>query len=699
MHPRLLLRMFVRAVTLSCNCFAVRLVDVRMATVAGCNFTWKISADDIASRTSTLIKRARSTYDDIGANVHPTWDTVAQRLSYFESEYQTERNTLDFPQYVFPVREIRDAGCSAARQLSDLEVELEMRKDVFDKFVFLQKNAPPHVSPELKRYVDFKVRNGKRNGLHLPEEERKKIEALSKEENQLAIDFEHALNEENSVLEFSEEELAGCPQDFIEGLKKLDSGKRQITLKYPHYFPASEKASNPDTRKALETAFNSRCAKENQPILKRLMAIRKERSALLGFPTHADFTLEIRMAKNAANVAAFLKDVRKKLEPLRLKEQKRFLQLKKEECERLGLPYVDRIEPWDFRYYMNMAKEKDYSVNQQELKKYFPLGAVKAGVLRLYQILLGLTFSSVQTSDVWHPDVEMYSVSDTESKRLLGYFYLDLHPREGKFSHAAVFDLQPGCLVRASDASGECQRQVAVAAMVANFSGPSTPENPAFLLHDEVETFFHEFGHLMHHVCSLTETAFFSGTRVETDFVECPSQMLENWVWSKEGLEALLGQEMEPMPKEMLDCLLASRTANAGTFYSRQVLLASLDQAIHTDKWKDDPLDTYSRLSREILNIDPTPGTCMPASFGHLATGYDARYYGYMWSLVFSADLFESRFHHAPDGGCLSTTVGREYREKILQPGGSKDATEMLREFLGREPNDKAFFKLLGLGN
>uniref|UniRef100_A0A183AL25 Peptidase_M3 domain-containing protein n=1 Tax=Echinostoma caproni TaxID=27848 RepID=A0A183AL25_9TREM len=365
------------------------------------------------------------------------------------------------------------------------------------------------------------------------------------------------------------------------------------------------------------------------------------------------------------------------------------------------------LEPWDFRYYMNLAKEKDYAVDQQKLKKYFPLKAVKSGVLRLYQHLLGLTFAQVETTNVWHPDVEMYSVTDADSNTLLGYFYLDLHPREGKYSHAAVFDLQMSCLRQISGASGECENnvehQVAVSAMVANFTGPGTEQEPAYLLHDEVETFFHEFGHLMHQICARSELALFSGTRVETDFVECPSQMLENWVWTEEGLKALLGDNLtSSMPKDEMDKLLKSRNANAGTFYARQLLLAAFDQAIHTNRWKDDPQEVFVELSRRIVEIDPTPGTCMPASFQHLASGYDARYYGYMvsysvWSLVYSADLYESRFRHAPDGGCLSPTVGREYREKILKPGGTKDAIDMLRDFLGREPNKKAFFKLLGV--
>ncbi|KAA3682065.1 thimet oligopeptidase [Paragonimus westermani] len=404
------------------------------------------------------------------------------------------------------------------------------------------------------------------------------------------------------------------------------------------------------------------------------------------------------MAKTAQNVSFFLQELGQKLEPLRSKEYARLLELKREECDRLGLQFVNRLEPWDFRYYMNLAKERDYSVDRQKLKKYFPLDAVKAGVLRLYQHLLGLTFARVETTDVWHPEVEMYSVMDTEKKALLGYFYLDLHPRDGKYSHAAVFGLQPGCVRTSTTGSGEgTERQVAVAAIVTNFTGPTVQQPAVYLLHDEVRTFFHEFGHLMHHLCARADMAIFSGTFVETDFLECPSQMFENWIWTEDGLNALLGDTFDSIPPDSLHKLLASRTAGAGLFYTRLLLLASFDQAIHTSRWNDDPQEVFAELSRKMMDIDSAPGTCVPASFSHLACGYDARYYGYLWSLVFSADLYETRFSHAPNGGCLSASVGLEYRRKILQPGGTKDAADMLRDFLGREPESSAFFKLIGI--
>ncbi|CAH8541603.1 unnamed protein product [Schistosoma haematobium] len=616
-------------------------------------------------------------------------------MSLFEAEYQTEKNAIDFLQHISACKAIRDASYDATRRLSDVKVELEMRKDVFEKFVSVQKNIDPSFPDEYRRYVDRKVQLGRRNGLHLDDDKRKLIEALNKEENQLCIDFQRALNEENTLLEFTDEELTGCPADFIDGLKKLPSGKREVSLKYPHYFPIMQKASNPETRRTLETAFNSRCVKENSPILKRLMELRKERATVLGFSTHADFMLDLYTTKTSANISEFLNNLGNKLEKLRLKEITRLLELKKEECDRLGYTFNNCLNPWDTRYYMNMVKERDYSVDEVALKKYFPLATVKSGILRLHQQLLGLRFERVSNAEVWHEEVEMYSVSDSQS--------------DSKYGHAAVFGLQPGCrrLMNSNNITVDehshspslvtSERQLDISAMVTNFTAPDKETDQCFLFHHEVVTFFHEFGHLMHHVCSHTETALFSGTAVETDFVECPSQMLENWVWNVDGLKALLGTNDDPIPKDLLASLINSRIANAGLFYSRQILLASFDQAIHTTNWEDDPLVTFTNLSKKWLGIQPIPDTFWPASFVHLTCGYDARFYSYLLSRVYSTDMFESRFQCAMDSGCLSKSVGRDYREKILRPGGSKDAADMLKDFLGREPNDDAFFKLLNV--
>uniref|UniRef100_A0A8C9FS56 Neurolysin, mitochondrial n=1 Tax=Pavo cristatus TaxID=9049 RepID=A0A8C9FS56_PAVCR len=376
----------------------------------------------------------------------------------------------------------------------------------------------------------------------------------------------------------------GLPDDFVKSLEKTEEDKYKITLKYPHYFPVMKKCCISETRRKMESAFNTRC---------------KEQIENLSIPFW-DTCLKLCYINEHADLKAIFvsDDLSKKLKPLVEKEREFILDLKKKECQERNCDYDGRINAWDLHYYMNKTEELKYSIDQEKLKEYFPIEAVTEGLLNIYQKLLGLVFEQVESAHVWHDSVTLYTVKDNSTGETLGQFYLDLYPRGETI--AVFIKLSFGLL------SGSL-----------------------------LGLFFF----------SSTDYARFSGTNVETDFVEVPSQMFENWVWEKEPLQQMSRhyKDESHVADALLEKLAASRLANTGLLTLRQIVLSKVDQALHT-KPSVDPGDEYAKYCMEILGIPATPGTNMPATFGHLAGGYDGQYYGYLWSEVFSMDIFYSCF-------------------------------------------------------
>jgi len=651
---------------------------------------WNLGVEDIKQKSEEIKASTQKVYDNVGAVLSNEVDEKNVLLQLAHNDYKdgVERNMIDFLQHVSTDKEIRSASTEADKILSEFDVEMSMREDVFKNLLSLQEKNVVTKS-ELKRYLDRLVKIGKRNGLHLSSDLQDEVKGIKKRISDLSIEFHKNCNEENTELLFSEDQLVGLPDDFMKSLTKTEDGsKYKVSLKYPHYFPCMKNARDASTRKALEYAFNRRCIDENTPILEELVQLRDKKAKLLSYPTHAAFVTELKMSKTTETVQTFLSELAQKMKVLGESDVKKMLELKKNECVKYGYEFDNKINYWDLRYYMNMVEKSEYSIDHEKLKEYFPMDVVTTGLLNTYQKLLSVKFEVVEGAEVWNPDVTMYSVWDVETKDLMGYFYLDLYPREGKFGHAACFGLQPGCTKE------DGTRMVPVAALVTNFTKP-TDGKPSLLTHDEVVTFFHEFGHGMHQICSHTDLAYFSGTRVEGDFVEAPSQMLENWCWEKEGLRQMSKhyKDGSELPDEMVEKLIKSKNANAGVFNLRQIFLGSFDFTIHTQD-KACTAEIFSDLSQKILTIPQTKDTNMPAAFGHLAGGYDAGYYGYLWSEVYSMDMFYSQFKK---NGIMNEEIGKSYRNNILKPGGSQDAMDMLTKFLGRPPNEEAFLKSKGL--
>jgi len=323
------------------------------------------------------------------------------------------------------------------------------------------------------------------------------------------------------------------------------------------------------------------------------------------------------------------------------------------------------------------------------VKEYFPVSVIVPQIIHIYQDLLSIKFVEIKGEN-WHPEVQKYSVWKKDAKSsedFIGYCYLDLFPRTAKYSHAAVWGLIPGYV------KPDGNRHYPTVAMVANLAKP-TPERPALMTHDDAVTFFHEFGHAVHGLLSKTEFSRFHGTSVARDFVEAPSQMLENWGWEPKVLKKISShyKTQEPLPDDLIQRLVKSRYVNAGLYYLRQIFFATYDIKVHTDKDATDYTQLWNDLRQEIsLVIGPKSAIPGQGSFAHITGGYDAGYYGYMYSLVFAADMYATVFKKGP----LDPTLGEKYKNSILVPGGSREELDSLTEFLGRPPNADAFMKEL----
>lgn len=612
-----------------------------------------------------------------------TFDNTPWALDRINADLTDATASDTFLKYVSVSSSVRDAANGCETLLGQFSVDVNAREDLF---LALKQYAAKRdaLTGESKRLVEKQLLDFRRAGLELPQEKRTEIIDLRKKLVELEAAFSKNINEYKDYALFDLSELGGLPADFIGRLEKVD-GKYKVGLDYPDYIPFMENCTNPASRKIMEGKFNNRAARENLPVLKEVLELRRKAARLLGYSTHADFILEIRMAKDPSTVSSFISRLRKKLKPLGASDLKTLKSIK---AGLEGASADGQFRAWDWRFYDNQLRKTKYAVDPQQLKEYFPADQVVEGVLGVYQKVLGLKFRRVDDASVWHPEVRLYEITDAAGGEPIAYFYTDLYPRPGKYKHAAAFPMIAGRLLP----DGRYQKPVA--AMVANLDRPAK-NRPSLLTHDEVETFFHEFGHLMH--MSLTKARYgrFSGFSVAWDFVEAPSQMFENWAWDADILKSLSGHYLDrskKLPDDLIAKLIASKNVDSGLVNLRQLSLASVDQLYH-GKPPADTTKAYARVFKDISLIPVTEDTHPEASFGHLLAGYDAGYYGYMWSKVYAEDMF-SRFKKE---GIMNPAIGRRYRTEILEQGSSRDEIDSLRAFLGRAPNEAAFLESIGL--
>ena len=585
-------------------------------------------------------------------------------------------NEAQLMEEAHPDSAFRETASAVKRDAVQFLTQLSLNRDVYDALRAMDASG---ADPATRHFIQRTLRDFRLAGVDRDEATRKKVAALNDSIVAIGQEFERNIRDDERSIQVSPDELQGLPEDYIRAHAPGPDGKVTITIEYPDYFPVMNYCRSESVRRRLYHELDNRAYPQNMPVLDRLLTRRYELAQLLGYKTWADYATADKMIGSEAKAADFIQ----RLNGLTLKasqgEYATYLKRKQEDD-----PGAKEINIWERRYYGELIRKRDYDFDAQQVRPYLAFPKVKQGVLDVTSRLFGVTFKKIENVPVWDPSVEAYEVY--QGDRLLGRFYLDLHPRAGKYSHAANFPIH----------GGSTGLQLPQGALVCNLPG-DRPGDPGLMEHSDVVTFFHEFGHLMHSILGGQQRwEPISGVATEWDFVEAPSQFLEEFAWNPIVLQTFARNEAgEPIPTDLVLRMRRADTFGRSVVNAFQVLYA----AMSLDFYNRDPkgLDTdriIQDLAPRYQPFPPVPDTHEQASFGHL-TGYSATYYTYQWSLVIAKDLW-SRFDPANP---LDPAMARRYRDAILAPGGSKPAAELVRTFLGRDFRFDAYERWLSAKN
>lgn len=541
------------------------------------------------------------------------------------------------------------------------------------------------LTPEQRYLIKQAMEEFERLGLHLPDEKQEEINVLMRKMAELTAQFGKNINDDTSFITATKEELAGLDEDFINSLPKDKEGKYVLKTIYPVYFPVMEQCLVRETRKRLLDAFVNRAYPQNEQILKDLIAVRDELAQVLGFKSYAEYNIAKEMAGSATQVRDFLNGLVDKVHEKAHKEVEMLAQDLPE-----GVALQDnKILPWDYAYIIAQYKKKHYNIEDKLIAEYFPLDTTFQGLLDIYQVFFNIEFIKKDIKGLWDPHVKLVEVRRKDESTPLGYLLLDLFPRPNKFSHACQATIIPGFI------TPDGKHIPCVALVIANFP-EATADKPALFELDEVRTFFHEFGHAIHAILGgQTKSPSLAGTSTKIDFVEMPSQMLEEWLWDADILKKLSKHYKtgQPLPDEKINTLIKIKNLTSGLRVLQQLVYGFMSLNYYGSGQDKDLYALMHSIRDTILPyVQPYENDHKYASFGHL-TGYGACYYSYLWSQVFALDLFD----YIKQFGLLNPEIGKRYQEAILSKGGTQDPNELLKNFLGRTPRPDAFFKDLGL--
>ena len=585
--------------------------------------------------------------------------------------------------------ELQEITQKAAPLLTKLQNDIRLNASLFERIKTVFEGNTDALSTEQKTLLEKEYKGFVRNGALLNEEEKNTLRDIDQQLAKLSLNFgEHVLADTNAYsLHITEEEdLRGLPESTIGMAKQMAEAKHLdgwlFTLDYPSYVPFMTYAENRELRKQMSHAFGHRGfqqnEKNNEEIILSVVKLKHQRAALLGYESHAAFVLEERMAKDEETVVAFLSDLKEKSYPKAKQEWEEILKFGK---ERLG---YSRVEKWDSSFISEKIKQERFSFNEEELKPYFSLPKVLKGLFHIVEKLYGLSFEINPDIEVYHPDVLAYEVKKDGAFHAV--LYADFHPREGKRNGAWMTSYR-----------SQSKDERPHISIVCNFS-PPTKETPALLSFNEVTTLFHEFGHALHGMLANTTYGALSGTSVSWDFVELPSQVLENWCYQPKAL-ALFAQHYttnELIPQTYIDKIIKAGQFQQGLQTIRQLSFGFLDLSWHG---KTGPTITNVKAHEKAVMqpfqfSEDSPESCMSTAFSHIFQGgYSAGYYSYKWAEVLDADAFELFL----EKGIFDSATAQSFHDHVLSKGGTEHPMELYKRFRGKEPNPKALLKRAGL--
>ncbi|XP_041015935.1 probable thimet oligopeptidase [Juglans microcarpa x Juglans regia] len=646
----------------------------------GSNVCVNLSASEIRRLADRIIANSKSVHDRVASVPldKVTYKNVVSPLAELEARHFPLMQSCLFAKLVSTSDDVRKASAEAERRIDGHVLMCSKREDVYRVIKAIAARGE-WMNAEAKHYIQSLVRDFERNGLSITVTKREEMHRLRAQIDELSLQYIKNLNDDSTFLLFSEAELAGLPPDFLKGLDTAENGKFKVILKSNYVAAVLELCQVGTTRKMVAVAYGKRCGEVNLAILENLVKLRHKYARLLGYSNYADYAVDLRMAKTPSKVFDFLEDISVNLTNLANKELNMMKDLKKK--EEGDIPFG--IE--DLLYYAKRVEEQKFDLDFGALKQYFPVNLVLSGVFKIFQDLFGLRFEEIADAEVWHDDVCVFSVFDLSSGELLGYFYLDLYKREEKYGNTCVVALQNGAL------SVDGARQVAVALLISQFE-KDIGGHPGLLRFSEVVNLFHEFGHVVQHICNRATFARFSGLRVDPDFVEIPAQVLENLCYEGFALKLISGFHQDitkPIKDETCRSLKRWRHSFSALKLKQEILYCLFDQIIHSAD-NIDVVELFKHLHPKVmLGLPVLEGTNPASCFPRSVIGYEAACYSRIWSEVFAADIFASKFRGDPS----NQYVGMQFRNKVLGPGGAKEPVEVLSDFLGREPSIQAFIE------